>query len=557
MPGFVHKTVDEDGTLPSKHLDATEKGLETPAELGQIAAVPVLATEFGELRDLRQGLHQRHVQMIALAGTLGTGIFLSSGQAIARGGPLGALLGYSIVGAGAVAVVFAAAEMGALVPLNGGVIRYAEHFVDPALSFANGWNEVYAHIVSIPSELSAAAVLVEFWTTISNGVWITIFGLLTLVTALLFVRVYGEMEFGFSLLKIALVVGLNIMALVIVCGGGPDHKAIGFQYWRNPGPFVQYLGIGGAPGRFLGFWTVLDNALYAYSGIENISLTAGETRAPRTSIPMAARRVFWRILIFYVVSIFFVGLLVPSSDPKLLKSTGNAAQSPFVLAATRAGIRAVPSIINAVVLTSAWSAGNSSLLWGSRILYGMALEGRAPRVLTRVNRFGVPYLTVLFYGAFMGLAYMSLSSTAVTVFAWLKDLVAVATLVNWMVMTAVYLRFYYGMQKQGIARDELPWTAPLQPYLAWSAMAMFVLLLLTGGFAVFLHGRWSDETFVSSYVNIPIFALLYAGYKVIKRSKVIPLEDIPIRHFLQIYQNEPRVPVKPVMGWRRLNILWS
>ena len=190
-----------------------------------------------------------------------------------------------------------------------------------------------------------------------------------------------------------------------------------------------------------------------------------------------------------VSTIFFVGLIVPSNDPHLKHSTGNASQSPFVIAATRAGIHAVPSIINAVVLTSAWSAGNSSLLWGSRILYGMALESRAPEFFTKTNRFGIPYFSVLFYGAFMGLAYMSISSTADEVFNWLKDLVAIATLVNWTVITVVYLRFFYGCKKQGISRNELPWASPLQPYLSWWSFGLFVLLLLTGGFSTFIHGQ--------------------------------------------------------------------
>lgn len=193
-----------------------------------------------------------------------------------------------------------------------------------------------------------------------------------LATSLLFVRVYGEIEFTFSILKIMLIVAINIMALVITCGGGPDHTSIGFRYWKDPGPFVQYLGIDGSLGQFLGFWTTLNNALYAYSGIQNITIAAAETRNPRRAIPQAARRIFWRILVFYVLSIFMVGLVVPSNDTNLSTSTGTAAQSPFVIAAVRAGIKVVPSIINAVILTSAWSSGNSSVLGGSRILYAVS-----------------------------------------------------------------------------------------------------------------------------------------------------------------------------------------
>lgn len=172
------------------------------------------AGEFSEYKDVRKGLHQRHIQMIALAGTIGTGLFLGSGRALSRAGPLGAFLGYSIIGATVSSVVLAVGEMGALVPLNGGVVRYAEYFVDPALSFADGWNLVYSYMVSIPAEIVAAAVLIEFWATINNAIWITLFGALMLGTALVFVRVYGELEFGFSMLKIALIIGINIMVCI-------------------------------------------------------------------------------------------------------------------------------------------------------------------------------------------------------------------------------------------------------------------------------------------------------------------------------------------------------
>lgn len=217
------------------------------------------------------------------------------------------------------------------------------------------------------------------------------------------------------MLKIMLIVGLNIMALVVACGCGPDHHAYGFQYWRNPGPFVQYLGIDGSLGRFLGFWTVFSNAVYAYSGVGYIAVAAAETESPRRNVPTAAKRIFWRVGLFYALSMFMVGLIVPSNDENLLQTSGTAAQSPFVIAATRAGIKIVPLIINAVVLNSAWSSGNSGLLSGSRVLYGLAQEGRAPRILKRTNRLGIPWVAVLSMGVFLGLGYMTSGNTASTV----------------------------------------------------------------------------------------------------------------------------------------------
>lgn len=184
-----------------------------------------------------------------------------------------------------------------------------------------------------------------------------------------------------------------------------------------------------------------------------------------------------------------VGLLVSSADKNLLQSTGTAAESPFVIAATNAGIKVVPSIINFVVLTSAWSAGNSGLLGGSRTIYGMAREGHAPKIFLRTNRMGIPYVSVLFISLFITLGFMTLSSGAATVFNWLQDLVSVSALVGWMVITGVYLRFYYGCKAQGIDRASLPWMAPFQPYMAWLSFISFAVLLLTGGYTTFIHGQ--------------------------------------------------------------------
>ncbi|KAA8568232.1 hypothetical protein EYC84_008615 [Monilinia fructicola] len=344
-----------------------------------------------------------------------------------------------------------------------------------------------------------------------------------IITAVTFVRVYGELEFTFSMLKIMLVQTMNQSASA---------------YWKDPGAFVQYLGIGGSLGRFLGFWTTLNNALYAYSGIENIAVAAAETKNPRQAIPMAAKRIFIRILLFYVLTIFMVGLVVPSNDPSLFKSSGTASESPFVIAAKNAGIKVVPSIINAVVLTLPGLLG---------IL-----------IFTRVNRAGVPYVAATLYAIFMCLGYMTLSSTASEVFTWLQDLVSIATLVNWICILLIYLRFLYGCKKQGIDRHtELPWAAPLQPYTSWASLALFVILLFTGGYTTFIHGHWDNETFISSYLNIPLILVLFFGYKYYAKTTMVSLEEMPIRGFIEIYQQNPEPQEKPKTGLRRLNILWS
>ncbi|KAJ5094692.1 Amino acid/polyamine transporter I [Penicillium angulare] len=501
-----------------------------------------------ELSNPKRGLKQRHIQMIALAGTIGTGLFLATGKSLARGGPLGILLAYPIVGTLIYCVVLSVAEMSALLPLSGGIIRHAEWFVDPALSFAQGWNSVYANAILLPAEMVACAIIIDFWSPINHAVWISVFGTLLIISNTVFIDVYGELEFFFALLKIALIIG----SLCITSGASPSGTSIGFEYWKNPGPFVQFLNIDGSWGQFLGFWRVVSSAAYAFSNVENISIAAAETQNPRHNIPKAARRVFWRILIFYMITMFLMGLIISSADQGLMSDSGDAGASPFAIAATNVGIKVVPSIINAIVVTSAWSAANSAMLVATRTLYGLAQEGHAPVFFTRLNRFGVPWMAVTAVGSFIALGYMTLSSSASTVFDWLQELVSAASLVHWINIEIIYLRFFYGCKRQNISRNELPWKSPFQPHAAWLALVSFSIILITGGFFIFIDDHWSPRTFVSSYFNIPLILVLYFGYKLRRKTRLIPLDEIPIRMFLDIANDNPEQPPPPVTGWRRL-----
>ena len=354
------------------------------------------------------------------------------------------------------AVQFALGEVSALFPVTGSFVRHAEMLVDPALGFAVGWNVVYGNYLSVPAEISAAVVLIEFWTDKYPALWITVFIILTFIVGILFIGIYGEVEFVFAILKILLVVGVIIMGLIIDLGGVPGQPRIGFRYWNNPGPFVEYIA-SGSWGNFLGFWAVMNNAAYSFAGVESVSVAAAETQNPRQNIPMACKRVFARIALFYILAVFIVGLLVPSNDPNLNDTSGTASQSPFVIAATRAGIKIVPSIINAVVLTSAWSASNQALLAGTRILFGLAIKKQAPKIFLRTTRWGIPYMCVILQTSVASLAYMTLSSGALTVFYWFLDLTAAGTLVSWGVISLNHIRLHSALKKQQIARQELPW----------------------------------------------------------------------------------------------------
>lgn len=430
-----------------------------------------------EDRDLKRGLDQRHLSMLGIAGAIGTGLFLGLGGAVQTGGPLGALLGYATVGLVVCAVQFALGEVAALLPVTGAFVRHSEFLVDPAMGFAIGWNLVYGNILSIPSEITAICVLFQFWTDINPSVFIISFIILTVAVGLAFIRVFGEVEYFFALLKILLVVFLIILGLVIDFGGIPGTDPIWFKYWRSPGPFVEYIAEGNL-GKFLGYWSVMTGAVFSFAGVESIAMAGAETKNPRQAIPAACKRVFIRIIVFYMLAILVVGMLVASDDERLDNSSGQAAQSPFVIAASAAGLPAIPSVVNAVVITSAWSASNQSLLSGTRVLYGLALKGQAPKIFLRTTSWGTPYMCVLLFTVFMFLSFMSLSSGALTAFWWLVDLTAAGVLVSWTAILFNHIRLRLAMKEQGIPAQRLPWyNSWTRKFISQSALSAFQELI--------------------------------------------------------------------------------
>ncbi|KAI7785912.1 dicarboxylic amino acid permease [Diaporthe eres] len=480
-----------------------------------------------ELHDLKRGLTERHLGMLGIAGAIGTGLFLSLGGAIQTGGPLGALLGYAMVGGIVCSVQFALGEVTALLPVTGSFVRHAGFLVDPALEFAIGWNLVYGNLLSIPSEITAICVLFQFWTDINSALWIIIFIILTVVVGVAFVRIFGEVEFFFAVLKILLVVFLIILGLVIDLGGIPGTPRIGFRYWQNPGPFVEYIGTGDW-GKFLGFWGVMTSAVFSFAGVESIAMAAAETQNPRRAIPRACRQVFIRVLLFYMLAVLVVGMLVPSNDPRLGDESGTAAQSPFVIAASAAGIKAIPSVVNAIVITSAWSASNQSLMAGTRVLYGLALKGQAPKIFLRTTSWGTPYMCVALFTLFMFLSFLTLSNNAMTVFWWLVDLTAAGVLVSWCTILLNHLRLKLAMKKQGIPVARLPWHNSWTFYSSCVSLCLCIIILLTNGFSCFTKGNWNPETFVSSYLDIPLVISAFLIWKFYKKTKFYSLDEIPI-----------------------------
>ncbi|WVQ96798.1 hypothetical protein IAU59_003905 [Kwoniella sp. CBS 9459] len=490
---------------------------------------------------LKRSLKSRHLAMISIGGVIGTGLFLGTGSALAHGGPLGLFLGYALMGSICYCVMICLGEMISFLPIPGGHIKLAERFVDPALSFTMGWNYWYNWVIILPAELSAAAVLINLWNkTLNNALWISICLIVVVVINLFGAGVYGECEFWFASIKVLTITGLIILGIILTAGGGPDHEKTGFRYWRDPGPFVQYAGISGSLGRFLGFWAVLTQAAFSYIGTEIVAIAAGEAKNPRRNLPRAIKKVYIRILVFYLGGTFIIGLLVPSNDNGLALNSGNALASPFVIAIRRAGIPALPSIINACLLTSAWSAASSDLFTSSRAIYGLAITRQAPKIFARTTKNGLPYVAIIFCALFGALAYMSLQSTAGQVFGYFANLTAAAGLMTWWGICLTYIRFEKGLRDQGIDKSSLPYSNFMnkRAFAAKYAMVMITIILFFSAWSVFLHGNWDTATFITNYLPLWLFPIFFFSYKFIKKTRWIKSTEMDFVSGLDIIEAE-------------------
>ncbi|KAH7344238.1 amino acid permease-like protein [Pyrenochaeta sp. MPI-SDFR-AT-0127] len=474
-------------------------------------------------------LQNYHVTMIGFCSGIGTGLFIRTGAAYANAGPAGLLLAYIIVGSVLWCVMQSIAELATVIPTAGSFPHFASRFIDPAVGFSLAISYGYCYTISVAAECSASAILVGYWTDMSPAIVISISLVLILAINLLSVRFFGESEVVAGAIKVACFLGLVIVSIVITSGGAPNGQTIGFRYWHNPGAWVDYNGITGSTGHFLGFLSAFVNASFSFIGVEVVVITAAESINPHVAIPKSARRVTYRIALFYVLGALLIGLIVDPRDTGLVSGTGNANSSPWVIAIRQAGISGLPSAVNACILISAWSAGNSYCWVGSRIIVAMTTDHQLPQFFGRTWKNGVPYLAVLASWLFGPLAYLSLGTGgAAQAFSWLMSLSTVAGLIAWATLSFCYIRFHAAMKAQGLSRDSLPWKGPFQPYTAWWGFIGATIITLITGFPVFLKGNWSTADFIASYIGIPIFIVPIIIWKLVHKTKFARAKTIDL-----------------------------
>lgn len=558
-------------------------------------ATPVSSTSSEKTNNkyLIRTLKVRHLQMISFGGTLGVGLFLNSGKALNIAGGFGALLAFAVCGLIVLATIVSFCEMVTFVSIVDGVSGLSSRFVDDAFGFATGWLYFFSYAFGLAGEIVASVIMLAYYPQLkildnkgSVAGFVTLFLTSVILSNIINVQVFGELEYISSFIKLFFIV-LMLILMIILNRGGFGGEALGFKYWQySKSDFDHNLifglfrptfnlndngtnspneGIGGDLGRFMSLMVAITVVSFAYSGTEIVCIAACEAKDPRKALPSATKRVFWRIILFYCLTSFLVSLNLYAGDPRLLRyysgATGvsinelssnyavkyvggahcnsesalfagfaSGSQSPLIVAFQSVNLCELSSVINGFLVFFAVSCGNAQLYVSSRTMYSLALQGKAPRFLSKCNRHGIPYYSVAFSASFGLLAFLCINEQATVVFLNLSNIIASSGIIVWFSMCLSYIRFYYGLKKRPdiISRDDpsYPYKSFFQPYTAFIGLFGSLIIMLGMGYTTFLLGYWDTLSFFAYYGTLILFVLCFVIYKFVYDTRMPSLETL-------------------------------
>lgn len=473
-------------------------------------------------QELQRRLKTRHISMIAIGGSIGTGIFLASGNAIYTAGPGGAILAYALIGIMVYFLMTSLGEMSTLIPVTGTFCEYSSRFVDPAFGFAMSYNYWFNWAITVAVDLSSASFIMAFWFPhVPFLFWSMLFFFLIFSLNLLAVGFYGESEYWLSIVKVIAILVFIMLGVLMVLGIFGYH-AINFHNWvLGDAPFHR---------GWAGFASVLLVAGFAFQGTEIFGVTAGEAANPRTSVPKAVKSVFWRILLFYILSMLVISFVIPYTDTSLIHSdTKDVALSPFTLVFQKAGLPFAASIINAIILTAVLSACSASLYTATRLLWYISKQGQAHACFSKVTRKGVPINALLATACIGALVFLSSIFGNGNIFVWLVNISALAGFIAWLGIAISHYRFRRAYVAQNKPLSDLPYLSKYFPFAPIFALVLCFGIILAQEFTTSsAHFNWG--TFIGTYIGIPVFITLYLGYKFYHKTKLVPLTQCDFEH---------------------------
>ena len=490
----------------------------------------------GELGNNEEGtkrhLQGRHLQMIAIGGTIGTGLFLKSGDIVRDAGPIGALISYLIAGLSVFCVVMSLGEMATLFPISGSFNAYAERFVDPALGFTSGWTYAIQWIFTLPIEVTAAAGLLMFWfPDVNHWYFVAVISAILLALNLFTVKAYGETEYWLSIIKVLAIIVVIIVGFVIIF----RDSLYTFKTYNDPGPFSK-----DGP---LSIFASMVAACFAFGGTELVGITAGEAANPRVAVPKAINGTFWRIMMFYIVSIFLIGTICSGTFLRALSESASSdlMSSPFVIVFQIANIKGADHIMNFIAFIAVFSAGNSSIYAASRSVMALAKTGQAPAFLANTTKSGIPVISVLLV-TFIGTAIQAADFVPLgtgpdgnpqTLFNWLINLIGLTIIMTWLIICVTHVRFRKAYLAQGYKLEDLPYRSIVGVYADYVGGVVMVLVMIFSGDTpgqIFFNKPWSTIGFVTNYIGLIMYPLFYFGYKLYTGNwGFVPLDQVDLQ----------------------------
>jgi aromatic amino acid transport protein AroP len=448
---------------------------------------------------LQRRLKNRHIQLIALGGTIGTGLFLGSAGIIELAGP-GVILGYAIGGLIIFFIMRFLGEMLVEEPKAGSFSHFANRYVSHFAGFMSGWNCIALYVLVGMLELTAVGKFVQFWWP-EIPTWVTVAVFFVLINAVNFinVKVYGEFEFWFALIKIVAVLAMIVAGVYILATTHNPTQSVSNLWTRG----------GFLPNGISGLGMAFAFIMFAFGGVEMLGFAAAETDEPRKVIPKAINQLVYRVLVFYIGSMIVLLSLTPwnSLVAQLKAGGGTYSSSPFVLVFSGIGAHLAANLLNFVILTATLSVYNSMVYSSSRLLYGMAAEGNAPKSLMQVNKRGVPVRAIVYPGVVTALCILLNYLAPTGVIELLMSLIVAALVITWVVIIVAHMGFRKTYKETKVtARFRAPFS-PLSNYLCLLAMGIVVVVMLL------------TPAIRMSAIAIPVWlAIVYAAYRITSPS---------------------------------------
>ncbi|CAI2417173.1 amino acid permease [Serratia liquefaciens] len=441
---------------------------------------------------LKRGLKNRHIQLIALGGAIGTGLFLGIAQTIKMAGP-SVILGYAIGGFIAFLIMRQLGEMVVEEPVAGSFSHFAYKYWGNFAGFASGWNYWVLYVLVAMAELTAVGIYVQYWwPEIPTWVSAAVFFLAINAINLANVKVYGEMEFWFAIIKVVAIIGMIVFGAYLLFSGLGGPEATVTNLWAQGGFF---------PNGIMGLVMAMAVIMFSFGGLELVGITAAEADNPQKSIPKATNQVIYRILLFYIGSLTILLSLYPWG--KVVEGG-----SPFVLIFHALNSNLVATVLNVVVLTAALSVYNSCVYCNSRMLYGLAKQGNGPKSLLKVDGRGVPVIAIAVSATATAFCVLINYLIPGRAFELLMALVVSALVINWAMISLAHLKFRAAKNREGVEPKFKAFWYPFSNYLCLVFMTgILVIMYLTPGIQI-------------SVLLIPVWvAILAIGYIVKQRSQ--------------------------------------